>query len=104
VKTISIAAYAEDCALVLRCGEQIAHAIATDGIDEREVRLTLFGLAALLGMVNDRLTVLRRMVVGEADPGGAWSDRVRALPGSGADVVLPAWKPEVQHRRRKAKP
>ena len=101
MKRISIASYVEDAALVLRCGERLAHALGTDAIDEREQRRTLFALTALLGLVGERLMLLRRMVVGEADPAAAWTDRVSALPGVGSDIVLAAWKPET---KRKAKP
>ena len=98
VRDISVSSYVEDAAMVLRCAEQIAHAIATDGVDEREVRMTLFGLSALIGLVGERLMLLRRMVVGETDPAIAWTHRISA-PCAENDIVLKAWEPERTKQR-----
>lgn len=100
-RDVSICFYVEEVALALEAGERLAVALATDGLDPGEERRMAFALAALLGLVRDRLHQLRRAAAGELDPLQIWSHRVSALPGERRDVVLRKWR-STPPRKRKA--
>lgn len=103
-REISVSFYLEDLREVLSCGEWLVHAMATDNVDERDRHKTCFAVASLLGLVGERLRVLRRMIAGEADPAEVWSDRVAAVPGVQNDITLSPTNPEpAKKTKRKGK-